>query len=116
MYSAEEIIDILDIRLSKKRYQHSLNVAEEARKLAGHFDYPDPEKAYITGLLHDICKEIPKDEQLAMVKASDLDVTDVEIETPPLYQILFQRTETTRTLTKCGKFPIRALKKLCLKL
>ena len=41
MYSAEEIIDILDIRLSKKRYQHSLNVAEEARKLAGHFNYPD---------------------------------------------------------------------------
>ncbi len=88
MYSAEEIIDILDIRLSKKRYQHSLNVAEEARKLAGHFNYPNPEKAYITGLLHDICKEIPKDEQLAMVKSSYLDVTDVELDTPPLYHAI----------------------------
>ena len=88
MYSAEEIIDILDIRLSKKRYQHSLNVAEEARKLAVHYEYPDPEKAYLTGLLHDICKEIPKEEQLAMVKASVLDVTDVELVTPPLYHAI----------------------------
>lgn len=88
MYSAEEIIDILDIRLSKKRYQHSLNVAEEARKLAEQYEYPDPDKAYLTGLLHDICKEIPKEEQLAMVKASALDVTDVELVTPPLYHAI----------------------------
>ncbi len=88
MYSAEEIIDILDIRLSKKRYQHSLNVADEARRLAENYDYFDPEKAYITGLLHDICKEIPKDEQLSMVKASAMDVTDVELVTPPLYHAI----------------------------
>ena len=88
MYSAEEIIDILDIRLSKKRYQHSLNVAEEAGKLAEHYNYPDTEKAYIAGLLHDICKEIPKEEQLAMVSASDMDVTDVELVTPPLFHAI----------------------------
>lgn len=88
MYSAEEIIDILDIRLSKKRYQHSLNVAEEAGKLAEHYNYPDTEKAYIAGLLHDICKELPKEEQLAMVSASDMDVTDVELVTPPLFHAI----------------------------
>ncbi len=85
MYSASEIIDILDIRLSGKRFQHSLNVADEAKKLAEKFDYPDPEKAYLAGLLHDICKEIPKDEQLEMVKKSAMNVTDVERETPALY-------------------------------
>ena len=88
MYSADEIKDILDIRLSKKRYQHSLNVAAEAKKLAEHYNYKFPEKAYITGLLHDICKEIPKDEQLAMVKNSDRNVTQVEIATPPLHHAI----------------------------
>ena len=88
MYTVSELTDILDIRLSKKRYQHSLNVAEEAEKLAEKYDFPDPEKAYYTGLLHDICKEIPKEEQLAMVSASKMDVTDVELSTPPLYHAI----------------------------
>lgn len=88
MYSTEEIIDILDIRLSKKRYQHSLNVAEEAGKLAERYNYKDTEKAYIAGLLHDICKEISKEEQLSMVSASDMDVTDVELVTPPLFHAI----------------------------
>ncbi|MGN0674832.1 MAG: bis(5'-nucleosyl)-tetraphosphatase (symmetrical) YqeK [Oscillospiraceae bacterium] len=88
MYSAAELTDILDIRLSKKRFQHSLNVAEEAKKLALHYDYPEPEKAYLAGLMHDICKEIPKDEQLAMVKKSTMSVSDVELVTPPLYHAI----------------------------
>lgn len=88
MYSAAEIMDILKIRLSQKRFQHSLNVAEEARKLAMHYNYPEPEKAYLAGLLHDICKEISKDEQLEMVKKSDMDITAVELVTPQLYHAI----------------------------
>ncbi len=88
MYSAAELTDILDIRLSKKRFQHSLNVAEEAEKLALHYDYSEPEKAYLAGLMHDICKEIPKDEQLEMVKKSSMSVSDVELVTPPLYHAI----------------------------
>lgn len=88
MYSAEELTDILDIRLSKKRFQHSLNVAGEAKKLAEHYGFADTEKAYITGLIHDICKEIPKEEQFAMVKGSFMDVTDVEMAAPPLYHAI----------------------------
>lgn len=88
MYSAEELTDILDIRLSKKRYQHSLNVAAEAERLAVRYGFKDIQKAYNSGLIHDICKEIPKDEQLAMVKRSAMDVTDVEMVTPPLYHAI----------------------------
>lgn len=88
MYSASEIKDILGIRLSGKRFQHSLNVADEAKKLALHYDYPDPEKAYLAGLMHDICKEIPKDEQLEMVLHSDMNVSDVERVTPPLFHAI----------------------------
>lgn len=43
MYSAAELTDILSIRLSKKRFQHSLNVADEAEKLAEKYDYFSPE-------------------------------------------------------------------------
>lgn len=88
MYSSAELTDILSIRLSKKRFQHSLNVADEAEKLAEKYDYFSPEKAYLTGLLHDICKEIPKEEQLAMAKKSTLDVSPVELVTPPLYHAI----------------------------
>lgn len=88
MYSAAELTDILSIRLSKKRFQHSLNVADEAKKLAEKYDLYSPEKAYLSGLLHDICKEIPKEEQLIMAKKSTLDVSPVELVTPPLYHAI----------------------------
>ena len=62
-----ELRDILKIRLSKKRYTHSLNVADAALKLAEKYG-ADIEKAYLAGLVHDICKEVPTDEQLAMAQ------------------------------------------------
>jgi len=48
--------------ISPSRFNHSVRVAEEARKLAVHFG-EDPEKSYIAGLLHDSaralsCKEM----------------------------------------------------------
>ena len=85
MYSTTEINEILSIRLSKKRYTHSLNVAAEAKKLAEHYGYNQPDKAYVTGLLHDICKEIPNEEQLEMVKKSTRNVCESEKLTPALY-------------------------------
>lgn len=46
-------------KLSPYRYKHSIMVAEEAKKLAKHY-HINPQKAYITGLLHDIAKELPE--------------------------------------------------------
>lgn len=88
MYSVAQITDIINIKLSKKRYHHSLNVADEARKLSEYYGVSNPEKAYLAGLLHDICKEISFDEQLAMVRESDRNVCDVELITPPLYHAI----------------------------
>lgn len=84
MYTVLEIKDILKIRLSKKRYTHSLNVADSARLLAKINGF-DEDKCYLAGLVHDICKELPKDEQLEMVKKSERDITPEELVTPPLY-------------------------------
>lgn len=85
MYSVEELIGILEIRLSKKRFTHSMNVAAEAKKLSEFYGCADPDTAYTAGLIHDICKEIPPEEQLAMVKKSRRNVCDAELVTQPLY-------------------------------
>ena len=43
------------------------------------------EKAYIAGLVHDICKEIPHSEQLVMARNCGLSFTETEALAPPLY-------------------------------
>ncbi|MCD7784606.1 MAG: nicotinate-nucleotide adenylyltransferase [Oscillospiraceae bacterium] len=76
--------EYLALHLSEKRFNHSLNVADEALKLAVLYDC-DREKAYFAGLVHDICKEIPTSEQYALTLRCPLDVTDVELHAPKTY-------------------------------
>ena len=83
-YDREEIKAILKIRLSKKRFAHSLNVAEMAVKLSKKHG-GDSEKAYVAGLVHDICKEIPQNEQLEMALECGRNFTVTEQLIPPLY-------------------------------
>ena len=83
-------------RLSSKRYQHSLNVAAECRKLAEKYG-EDPDKAYFAGLLHDICKEMSGEEQKALVLESGYTVCREELETRSLWHAIagayFVKTE-----------------------
>ncbi|MCD8106926.1 MAG: nicotinate-nucleotide adenylyltransferase [Oscillospiraceae bacterium] len=76
--------EYLALHLSEKRFNHSLNVADEALKLAVLYDC-DREKAYFAGLVHDICKELPIEEQYALTLRSPLNVTDVELNAPKTY-------------------------------
>ena len=71
-------------RLSKHRAEHCVNVAKEAVKLAKKFD-GDEENAYVAGLLHDIMKEIDKDEMLNMIKTSDINIEAAELENCALW-------------------------------
>lgn len=82
--SIKELKDILKIRLTKKRYTHSLNVADAAVRLAEKYG-GDCEKAYLAGLVHDICKEIPSEEQLKMALACSRPVFGAEAKIPALY-------------------------------
>lgn len=61
MYDIENIKNDLRENLSEYRYNHSLNVAEECVKLADKYGV-DKEKAYLTGLVHDIAKEFSDEE------------------------------------------------------
>ncbi|MFT3951547.1 MAG: bis(5'-nucleosyl)-tetraphosphatase (symmetrical) YqeK [Oscillospiraceae bacterium] len=77
----------LKTHLSKKRYQHSLNVAVEAVRLADRYGI-DRDKAYVAGLLHDAAKEADPALQKSLTEASPLDVSDVEKSAFPLYHAI----------------------------
>ncbi|NLG93391.1 MAG: HD domain-containing protein [Clostridiales bacterium] len=63
--------------LSQKRYEHSLCVCDEAVRLAKIYD-ANEQKAETAGILHDIMKDVPPDEQLKMMMRYDILLTDVE--------------------------------------
>lgn len=71
MYDIENINNYLKNNLSEFRYNHSLMVAEEARKLARNYKY-DEEKAYVAGLIHDIAKEFTEEENKRWIKKYNL--------------------------------------------
>lgn len=87
MYNSDEKRKLLKEKLSQKRYTHSVNVAEECRKLAVKYG-EDPEKAYFAGLLHDICKELPSDEQKRLVDECGFSVCREELETHSLWHAI----------------------------
>lgn len=87
LYDISEKKKYLKENLSQKRYTHSLNVAEECRKLAVKYG-EDPDKAYFAGLLHDICKELPDDEQKRIVLESNFSVCREELETRSLWHAI----------------------------
>lgn len=66
------------------RYTHSLNVAQEAVTLAKMYG-GDEHKAYIAGVLHDITKEIPKEEQLQIIRDGGIILDSVQQNAPKLW-------------------------------
>lgn len=66
------------------RYTHSLNVAEEAVELARLYG-GDERVAYTAGILHDITKEIPRDEQLQIIREGGIILDDVQKNAPKLW-------------------------------
>lgn len=87
LYGTSEKKKYLKENLSQKRYVHSLNVAEECRKLALKYG-EDPDKAYFAGLLHDVCKELPDYEQKKLVLESSFAVCREELETKSLWHAI----------------------------
>lgn len=76
-----EIIDTIkkDLKetLSERRYIHSIGVMEMCAKLAQIYGV-DVQKAQIAGLLHDIAKEMTKEEMFKYVKENNIEITEIE--------------------------------------
>ncbi|MEG0841175.1 MAG: nicotinate (nicotinamide) nucleotide adenylyltransferase [Erysipelotrichaceae bacterium] len=58
--------------MSEKRYQHSVSVAKLCVELAKCHKV-DPQKAYVAGMLHDVCKEWPRDKAERFMKCWESD-------------------------------------------
>jgi nicotinate-nucleotide adenylyltransferase len=86
-YDVDEKKKYIKEHLSAKRYGHSLNVAAECRKLAEKYG-EDPDKAYFAGLLHDVCKELPEDEQRELVISSGFIYSREELDTKSLHHAI----------------------------
>ncbi len=67
--------------LDKRKYKHSINVAETAEKLAVRFDN-NPKKAYLAGLIHDIARNINEEQLLAIADNNNLINHPVEYNIP----------------------------------
>ena len=77
MYNTEEYIKLIKSSLSPYRFHHSMCVADKARELAKKHGI-DEEKAYVAGILHDITKEMPNDEQIKLIEENGYMLSDFE--------------------------------------
>jgi len=87
MYNIDETKKLLEKRLSKKRYIHSLNVAEQCRILA-ELNNENIEKCIYAGLVHDICKEVPMQDMKKMLIDTTFSVSSSELCSKPLWHAI----------------------------
>ena len=82
--SIAEYKKLIKSMMSENRYNHCVNVSKEAVKLAKRYG-GDEEKAAIAGILHDITKEMPKEEQLQIMLDSGIILDDIQKNAPKLW-------------------------------
>ena len=73
----ENIQKELKEKLSEKRYKHSLGVMKKAGELAKIYKI-DTDIAELTGLAHDIAKEMTKEEKLEYAKKHHIEIDEIE--------------------------------------
>ena len=80
----DEYRNLIKSKMSEHRFVHSVNVSKEARKLAKIYG-ADAEKAALAGILHDITKEMPVEEQLKIITDSGIILDNVQKNAPKLW-------------------------------
>ena len=83
MMQVNKALEVIESRLSEKRYQHSVQVADTARFMAEKFDL-NPQKAYLTGLLHDYARDMPYSELIEIAEKNQLLLHSLEKTVPEL--------------------------------
>lgn len=78
MENLEKIKEELKTILSEKRYTHSIGVMKRAKHLAKIYGI-DPDVAELTGLTHDMGKELSEEEKLNYVRENNIDIDEVEL-------------------------------------
>ncbi len=80
---ADQAVEIIRLRLSKKKYQHSRQVADTAVQMARRFGI-DESRTYLAGLLHDYARDLAANELLEIAEKNALISHQVEREVPDL--------------------------------
>ena len=80
----EYYVSLIKKKLSKKRFEHCINVSRECVKLAKKYNV-DPYKAEMAGILHDITKEEPFKKQMNTIKHFGMIMTEYEKKSPSLW-------------------------------
>lgn len=80
----DELTAWLRARLSRERFVHTLNVASEALRLAENYG-ENGDEAYLAGLMHDCCKEIPHEEMLNIIGNSDIIINQSFKDSPKIW-------------------------------
>lgn len=75
--------EAVKMRISEKRYQHTLGVEDMARHLGSIIIPERVDELSATALLHDIAKELSYEEQLDLLKSSDALYDEEDLETKP---------------------------------
>src|SRR5829696_5150491 len=75
--------DFARVRLSEKRYGHTLRVADTAERLA-HVHGLDPDRTRLASLLHDAARETEPEEFLRLAKRWNVPVGEPERQSPKL--------------------------------
>ncbi|HRY12128.1 MAG TPA: bis(5'-nucleosyl)-tetraphosphatase (symmetrical) YqeK [Syntrophomonadaceae bacterium] len=83
IYNDAQAERIVKNRLSQKRYEHSVEVARTAERMAMAAGL-DPGKAYVTGILHDYAKNLSDGQLLEVARQAGLITDSIEEESPCL--------------------------------
>lgn len=70
--------NVKDEKMTKDRYEHSVRVAKECKRLAKLY-HVNEDIAEFAGMVHDICKDMKPEEQEKLMKAAEgFEITDEE--------------------------------------
>lgn len=83
MWSEDDIEEYLKKNLNTTRYEHSLGVRDSAVILAKKYKV-DEKKARLAGLIHDCAKNLKDEEILRLVRAGDLEISEVCLKSPQI--------------------------------
>jgi len=79
----DQLIKIVNGRLSEKRFNHSFCVMERAKEIAEKIGY-DIEIAQKVGIAHDIAKEMEPEEKIKYAENNGIIIDEIERENPTL--------------------------------
>lgn len=80
----EKLKKDLSEKIGEKRFLHSIGVMNMSEKLAIHYN-ADVNRAKLIGLMHDMAKDLSKDEKIQYVKDNNINYTSIELQS---YEIL----------------------------